>query len=95
MTILYLTFQDRCGPYTKTLFALFWTYSDEMYICGFMRHIQVKPVCDTAGAVQMVQLCVWHSKHTGRHLCRTLQLIGWEANMDYSTVKLEDLYEMD
>jgi hypothetical protein len=55
----------------------------------------VKPVCDTAGAVQMVQLCVWHSKHTGRHLCRTLQLIGWEANMDYSTVKLEDLYEMD
>jgi hypothetical protein len=45
--------------------------------------------------LQVVQMYVWHSKHTGRHLCRTPRLIGWVANMDYSTVKLEDVYQMD
>jgi hypothetical protein len=92
-TKVYLTFQDTDGPYMKTL-LYFLTYFDKLYICGFMRHVQVQPVCSIAVAVQTVQRCVWHSKHTGRHLCRTLQLTEWVANMDYRMVKFKDIHQM-
>jgi len=42
-----------------------------------IKQVQLKTVCGTAMAVQMAHLHVWLGKLTGRHLCRTVQSVGW------------------
>jgi hypothetical protein len=41
----------------KTL-LYFLTYFDKLYVCDFMRYMQVQPICSIVVAVQTVQRCV-------------------------------------
>ena len=47
-------------------------------------HIHFNIICDSAAVTQMH---IWLSKHNGRHLCRTVQLTGWEPSMGAITVQ--------
>ena len=55
-----------------------------------MNHEHLKPSHGAAVAVQMVQLCVLLSKHTGRQLGSTVQLTSWVAAMDSKATQLND-----
>ena len=51
------------------------------------QHVELKPTCNSIVPVYMVRLHVIFSKHTGTHVCRTVQLTIQVASTRHITLQ--------